>query len=179
MFSLFQVIQGLSADTRSWHFRGAPFTFDYTTLRPLLSLSLSLSLSLQPEPLLSSLWLTLSQSLSWGVGAWVWTVWWFRFEFGGCCFKSALSGGLGWLWILVGGGLHWLWVIVCYGFFWIRVFCGGEFALVWLWLPMQWWWFCCGFFWVLLWVLAWVSFGLLVGYGKGCVRTTTRIWFNI
>lgn len=40
--------------------------------------------------------------------------------FGGCCFKSTVAGGLGWLWIDVGGRLRWLWVIVCSGFFELR-----------------------------------------------------------
>ena len=57
---------------------------------------------------------SLSQSLSRGGGVWVW---WFGFEFGGCCFRSAVAGGLGWLWIVVGGRLRWSCVIVCSGFF--------------------------------------------------------------
>ena len=52
----------------------------------------------------------LSQSLSWGGGAWVW---WFGFEFGGCCFRSAVAGGLGWLWIVVGSRLRWSWQWLC------------------------------------------------------------------
>ena len=98
--------------------------------------------------------------------------WWFGLAVDSCGWSFAL---------VVRYCLQWV--------FLIRVFGGGGFAMGWLWLLIWWWWFYYGFLFGFFqiglrcfgfgWVLVWVSFGLLVGCGSGCVRTTTRIWFNI
>lgn len=97
--------------------------------------------------------------------------------FGGCCFKSTVAGGLGWLWIDVGGRLRWLWVIVCSGFFELRFSvvmdllwggCGSDavvVVLLWIffwvfsiWVLLLWVWlgFGMGFSWVVSWLWQWL-----------------------